>query len=70
MTTNIYSNKHNENNSNKIAVLNGIKLKEKAKCFKLHETNSEKLNNILRIINEHELQIRKDYNIIQNNSKL
>ena len=70
MTTNIVSNKHNEHHSTKIAVLNGIKLKEKAKCFKLHETNSEKLNNILRIINKHELQIRKDYNIIQNNSKL
>ena len=68
LTVNIYNNKYSTENNFKIAVLNGIKLKEKAKCFKLHEVNSEKLNNILQEMNKSEIEIRTKYsNIIKNN---
>ena len=68
LTTSIYNNKYSAENNIKIAVLNGIKLKEKAKCFKLHEVNSEKLNNILQEMNKSEIEIRTKYsNIIKNN---
>ena len=70
LTTNIYSNKYKEKNSNKIVVLNGIKLKEKAQCFKLHEINSEKLNNILQEMNKSETEIKIKYNNIIKNHKL
>ena len=70
LATNIYNNVRNTNNILNIAILNGIKLKEKAECFKLHGVISENLNKVLREINKYEIQIRNEYNNIQNNKKL
>lgn len=70
LATNIYNIKYSEENNNKIVILNGIKLKEKAKCFKLHEINSEKLNNVLQKMNKSEIEIRTKYNNIIKNHKL
>ena len=70
LTSNIYSRKYNEGNNNRIVILNGIKLREKAKCFKLHEINSEKLNNVLQEINKSEIEIKTKYNNIIKNNKL
>ena len=70
LTKNIYNNKYSQENNIKIAVLNGIKLKENAKCFKLHEINSEKLSNILKEINKTEMKIRYQYDNIAKNKKL
>ncbi len=70
LTTNIYNNIYSKEANIKIAVLNGIKLKENAKCFKLHEINAEKLSNILQEMNKQEMQIRTQYNNITKNKKL
>lgn len=70
LATNIHNNRQTIENNIKIAILNGIKLKENAKCFKLHEVNSDKLNNILKKIHESEMEIREKYGRIRKNSKL
>ena len=70
LAINIHNNRQTIENNIKIAVLNGIKLKENAKCFKLHEVNSDKLNNILKKIHESEMEIREKYGKIRKNSKL
>ena len=70
LTVNIYTNIYNSENNIKIAILNGIKLKENAKCFKLHEINSDKLRNILQEMNKYEMKIRKKYEKIRKNNKL
>ena len=70
LTINIHNNKYNVENNNKIAILNGIKLKEKAQCFKLHDVISEKLSDVLQKMNKSEMEIRKKYDNIRKNNSL
>ena len=70
LAANIYNNKYNVEEHSKIAILSGIKLKEKAKCFKLHDILSEELSKVLQKMNKSEMDIRTKYDNIRKNNQI
>ena len=60
----------NLNKNVAIAVIDGLELKTKAKCFDLHKQIDKKLNEVFHRMRESELKFKEDYNKIRNNKKL
>lgn len=54
----------------RVAVLDGERLKQEAKCFKSHEKVSVMLNELVSKIRDSEKQIKKSYDEVKNNQKL
>jgi Skp family chaperone for outer membrane proteins len=54
----------------KIAVLDGEKLKNTAKCFRAHEKIALMINDLLDKMKRSETEIKAEYDKIKNNSKL
>ena len=52
-----------------IAILDGVELKTKAKCFRLHQQIDNRLNEIFQRIRQSEIKFKEDYNKIRNNKK-
>ena len=70
LTSSIHNNKLWYSSDYRIAVLDGLLLKNQAKCFKVHDEASKRLNSILQNIKQSETQIKSEYDAIRNNSKL
>ena len=66
----LYKDHHNEIYYSNIAVIDSVKLKKNALCFKTHDQIAKNLSNVMDRMRKSEMDIKKEYDDLKNRKKL